>query len=124
MRTNDATFVSGLPPTPVNSVSRGRTTGSCSKGTGTVPHRSQYTIGMGVPQYRCREMSQSRSRYVTEGPPMPRRFASSATAFFPEALERPVNGPLRTMVPSPTYAASSPACSRPSGEMTSRISRP
>ena len=40
----------------------GSTTGSCSSGTGTSPHESQYTIGMGVPQNRCRESSQSRSR--------------------------------------------------------------
>ena len=30
-----------------------------SSGTGTVPHVSQYTIGIGGPQYRCREISQS-----------------------------------------------------------------
>src|SRR2546427_10406791 len=48
--TNDRTCVSGEPPRPVNSTSRGRTTGSCSYGTGTVPQRSQCTIGIGVPQ--------------------------------------------------------------------------
>jgi hypothetical protein len=40
----------------------GSSTGSWSSGTGTSPHCSQCTIGIGVPQYRCREISQSRSR--------------------------------------------------------------
>ena len=48
--TKDATWASGEPPRPVNSTSRGSTIGSWSYGTGTWPHESQYTIGIGVPQ--------------------------------------------------------------------------
>ncbi len=40
----------------------GRRTGRSSKGTGTMPHFSQCTTGMGAPQKRCREMPQSRRR--------------------------------------------------------------
>jgi hypothetical protein len=38
---------------------KGSSTGSCSSGTGTTPQSSQYRMGMGGPQYRCREMHQS-----------------------------------------------------------------
>ena len=48
--TNEGTCARGEPPRPVNSTSRGSTIGSSSYGTGTWPHDSQYTIGMGVPQ--------------------------------------------------------------------------
>ncbi len=40
----------------------GSRTGSWSSGTGTSPHPGQWTIGMGAPQNRCRDTSQSRSR--------------------------------------------------------------
>src|SRR5580693_5097434 len=40
----------------------GRTTGSSLSGTGTSPQPGQCTIGMGVPQNRCLDSSQSRSR--------------------------------------------------------------
>jgi hypothetical protein len=48
--TNEATRASGDPPRPVNSTSRGSSTGSWSYGTGTAPSVSQCTIGIGVPQ--------------------------------------------------------------------------
>ena len=40
----------------------GNTTGNWSSGTATMPHFSQCTIGIGQPQYRWREISQSRRR--------------------------------------------------------------
>ena len=40
---------------------------------GTSPHCSQWMIGMGVPQYRWREISQSRSRKFFAGAPGARR---------------------------------------------------
>ena len=43
-------------------VGPGSSTGSSASGTGWAPHRSQWTMGMGGPQYRCREISQSRRR--------------------------------------------------------------
>jgi hypothetical protein len=60
--TKVGTFSSGLPPSPVKGASFGSSTGSWSSGTPTMPSFSQYTTGMGVPQYRCRLMSQSFSR--------------------------------------------------------------
>ena len=47
-------------PVPVNATSRGRTTGRSASGTGTTPHEGQWMMGIGVPQYRCRETSQGR----------------------------------------------------------------
>ena len=39
--TNDGTFSSGLPPSPVKGASGGRTIGSWSSGTGCTPSFSQ-----------------------------------------------------------------------------------
>ena len=47
--TKSGRSASGLP-SPVGSMSRGRTTGRSSTGTGTGPQLSQLTIGIGVPQ--------------------------------------------------------------------------
>ena len=59
----NARFVaSGERPVGSMVTSSGATTGSWSTGTGTTPQPWQYTIGMGQPQNRCRETSQSRSR--------------------------------------------------------------
>jgi hypothetical protein len=49
----------GLSAAPRRSGSR---TGSWSSGTATSPHAPQCTIGMGAPQKRWRDSSQSRSR--------------------------------------------------------------
>ena len=40
----------------------GSSTGSWSSGTGTSPQAGQWMIGIGVPQKRCRLISQSRRR--------------------------------------------------------------
>ncbi len=58
---NAASLASG-EPCPVNCTPFGSSTGSWPSGTATVPWVGQYTIGIGVPQYRCRETSQSRMR--------------------------------------------------------------
>ncbi len=62
--TQSSAAASGETPLGTRSWPRrsGRTTGSWSSATGTSPHDAQYTMGMGVPQNRCRESSQSRSR--------------------------------------------------------------
>ena len=65
--------------------SAGRTTGSWSSGTGTAPQLAQWTTGIGVPQYRCREINQSVRKGETGVPPRPhsvRRRRISATAGF------------------------------------------
>ena len=65
----DSIFESTDPPMPVISTSRGNSTGRSSSGTGTSPHSPQWIIGMGVPQYRCREIPQSRNRQAILGSP-------------------------------------------------------
>src|ERR1035441_341187 len=77
-----ATRPSGEPPCCVISTCAGSTTGSALSGRGTTPPGStpawpfsQYTIGIGVPQYLCRLTPQSFSRYVTVAVPNP--FASA-----------------------------------------------
>ena len=62
--TQSVAAASGELPFGASSCPRrsGRQTGSWSSGTGTSPHPSQYTIGIGAPQNRCRDSSQSRSR--------------------------------------------------------------
>src|SRR5580693_4352085 len=59
---NSSLFTSGDCPVGRNSTSSGASTGSWSSGTGTTPWSSQYTAGMGQPQNRCRDTSQSRRR--------------------------------------------------------------
>src|SRR5947208_5172587 len=59
----NASFVrSGDSPVGLNSTWSGSRTGRSDSGTGWMPQRSHVTIGMGAPQYRWREMSQSRDR--------------------------------------------------------------
>ena len=62
--TQSAAAASGDTPFGARSAPRrsGRTTGRSSSGTGTSPQAGQWMIGIGVPQNRCRDSSQSRSR--------------------------------------------------------------
>ncbi len=59
---NPSLSESGDWPVGRNSTSSGASTGSWSTGTGTTPCSSQYTAGMGQPQNRWRDISQSRRR--------------------------------------------------------------
>lgn len=59
----------GEPPLPVKAVMWGKVTGKSCRGTGTGPQAGQWTMGMGVPQYRCRETSQSFSLSLVTSPP-------------------------------------------------------
>src|SRR5688500_18328074 len=67
---NSGTLASGFP-SPPNFASRGNRTGKSSSFTGCRPQFSQYTNGIGVPQNRWREISQSRRRYCTVALPFP-----------------------------------------------------
>ena len=51
--------------------SSGSTTGSWSSGTSTSPSTGQWITGIGQPQNRCRDSSQSRSRKLTAPRPVP-----------------------------------------------------
>ena len=98
--TKSATCASGESPRPVKFVTLGSSTGSCSYGTGTIPHVSQYTIGIGVPQYRWREIPQSFRRNCTVRLPMPCLLDPLAHALTSATSEvRPVNSPESTRRP-------------------------
>src|SRR3990167_7851050 len=64
--THSSILASGDSPVPVGSYcsTSGSNTGNSSSGTGTTPHFSQCTIGIGSPQYLWRENTQSRNLYV------------------------------------------------------------
>src|ERR1019366_9467577 len=97
---NDGTFINGDPPDSVVGTLSGKSTGKSFSGTGTTPSFSQYTIGIGVPQYRCREMPQSFSRNVTVALPNP--FSSARADIFRIASSqlRPLYSPEFTTMPS------------------------
>lgn len=81
----------GDAPFPVRTGSLGRVTGSSSAGTGTGPHELQCTMGIGVPQYRCLEISQSRSLGLVRWPPTPFSRAFCMMLLKASRLLRPVN---------------------------------
>ena len=82
--------------------------------------------GMGAPQYRWREMFQSRRRNCVVALPLPSFSRRSATAFLPSVLGMPSKSPELTITPSAVKAASMLAGSRtwPSGLMTTLTGRP
>ena len=59
----------GDAPFPVSDGSFGKVTGNSSSGTATGPQDPQCTTGMGVPQYRCLDISQSLSLELVRWPP-------------------------------------------------------
>lgn len=69
--THSEAVASGEPPLPVKDVMLGKVTGKSSRGTGTGPQAAQWTMGIGVPQYRCLEISQSFSLSLVTSPPTP-----------------------------------------------------
>src|SRR5256885_12304897 len=103
--------------------SGGSSTGSCSAGTGTTPSTGQYTTGIGAPQYRCLEISQSRSRYFTARLPTP--CASSQSQMRSTATDdsSPENSPLFTSAPGPRYGSRSTPPGPHEEAMTSRNGR-
>ena len=56
---NFSLFASGDFPSGANSTLYGNSTGRSFSGTGTIPQSSQYTTGIGAPQYLCLETNQS-----------------------------------------------------------------
>ena len=68
-------------PTTEKSTSFGNNTGNWFSGTGWIPHLSQYTTGIGAPQYLCLEISQSRSLYCVLNSPKPLSTAHWVIAF-------------------------------------------
>ena len=56
---NSLEFESGATPVGTKSTSVGNSQGKFSAPTNFATPDGEYTIGMGVPQYRCREIDQS-----------------------------------------------------------------
>ena len=83
-------------------------------------------MGMGAPQARWREMSQSRRRYDVVARPLPSFSNQPMTSGMASGVRRPSNGPEFTMRPSPVHASAiaSGSSSLSSGWMTTRTSRP
>ena len=84
-------------PSAVTVRSSGRRTGSWSRGTGTVPQASQWTIGIGAPQARWREIGKSdaRKRFVgrvTSGASGPRQQARRRIELLEDRLVGAVHG--------------------------------
>ncbi len=104
-----------------NSTSSGATTGSWSSGTGTAPWSGQYTIGIGQPQKRWRDSSQSRRRKLTFCSPTPSVSSHSMAFALAWVTPSPSSHSLLMAGPSPVYASPS----NPSGGCTVRmIGRP
>ena len=82
----------------------GSVTGSWSSGTGTIRPSSVWIIGMGVPQKRWREISQSRRRKVLAARPVPAAVSCSMTRAIALRLDRPSSGPELIIRPSPVRA--------------------
>ena len=97
----------GLPNVE-KSTSSGNNNGRSFSCNGTMPHLSQYIIGIGVPQYLCLEISQSFSLYCTV------LFPRSCFSIYSEILSiasrllRPLKDSEWMSFPSKIYACSSP----------------
>src|SRR5580700_8090894 len=91
--TNSGNPLSGEPTASAISTFSGKITGKSFSGTGTMPSFSQYSIGIGVPQYRCREIPQSFNRYVTVALPKPFCSAKADMVLIASAHSRPLYGP-------------------------------
>src|SRR3989344_1265933 len=89
---------SGDSPVPVGSyfLTLGSLTGKSFSGTGTMPHVSQWIIGIGSPQYLCLENTQSRSLYCVLI--LPNFFAITGKAL---SESWPLNSPELMSWPSP-----------------------
>lgn len=89
--THSGAEASGEPPVPAKDVMLGKVTGKLSRGTGTGPQAGQWTMGIGVPQYRCLEISQSFSLSLVTCPPTLFLRAFSVTARNASCRLMPVN---------------------------------
>ncbi len=98
--TNPSWRASGDSPPGAKSTSSGSSTGRSASGTPTSPQLGQWMIGIGAPQYRCREISQSRSRYEVAARPLPSASSHSITRWIDSDEGTPSNGPDRTITPS------------------------
>ena len=119
--TQSSSWARGEAPLPLKARLRGSSTGNWSTGTGTTPQLSQWITGIGQPQYRWREMSQSRSRNWTRSLPQPSCSAKATMTCFACAEGMPSKRPECTSTPGSVQAPSAPAGPfAPSGTITGR----
>ena len=90
----------GDSPVPVKLAVSGSIIGSEVSSTGMVPHLGQYIIGMGVPQYLWREISQSLSLKFIFGLPIPLASSIFIISALPCSDVMPSNLPEFTIAPS------------------------
>ena len=115
---NASEVSSGFPWPKATSV--GNSTGKSCSGTGTTPQSSQWIIGIGVPQYRCREISQGRIFQLMVSLPEPLISKALVTAFMassPYNPSKPSRGEL-TIHPWAVSAESRGASASPPSSIT------
>lgn len=71
----------------------GSSTGSWSSGTGTAPHDGQWMMGIGVPQYLWRDMSQSLSLVLVMNPPALASSSCCVTFWRASSGHKPLSSP-------------------------------
>src|SRR6266481_9558350 len=109
--TNSGVDASGDSPIPVSFGFGGSSTGKSLSNTATIPSFEQYTTGIGVPQYRCREIPQSFSRKIVSARPNPFSSANAAIFAIAVSLSIPLYGPEFTLTPYSVNASSTAASS-------------
>ena len=76
-------------PVREKSIWSGSFTGSALSGNATTPHLAQCTTGIGQPQGRWRDTSQSRRRKFTVRSPMPAFSSRAAISFLASSTDMP-----------------------------------
>src|SRR6266403_3134808 len=127
--TNSATRPSGDPCVCVISICSGNRIGNSLSATGigsSGEHLSQYTIGIGVPQYLWRLTPQSFKRYVTVEVPNPFALANSAIFSCACTHPNPLHTPESITTASSSAVYGNPGSSAPAaaGAITRRTGNP
>src|SRR5262249_12969800 len=122
--TNAACSASG-DPVVLKFRSAGSSTGSCSSGTGAMPHCGQWMNGIGVPQARWRETPQSRILKLLLASPKPCFTAYAVLASIASGLFIRLNGPELINSPVSSFAVNGASTGASSGsvEPTNLITR-
>src|SRR5262249_57444827 len=114
--TNSGASASG-DPVVLKFRSVGRTTGSCSSGTGTMPSFGQWMNGIGVPQARWRETPQSRILKLVFASPKPCFTAYAVIASIASGTFIPLNGPELINSPVSSFAVNGTSTGASSGSV-------
>src|SRR5690625_757103 len=107
MTLTQSLLASGDSPVPdglISSIS-GNSCGNSSSGMVVIVPSSQCIIGIGSPQYRCLENSQSRRRYVTSLLPFPVSSSQLLILAMSSSVFNPFKNSELICLPSPEYAS-------------------